>query len=83
MNIEEIKPGMIFQDNDKRSGVRFLKVIANNINQGGVWKGKIAYEVSMYTPEGPYAPRILHASPQRFYREKKSKGYTLVQDVLV
>lgn len=65
MRIEEIKPGMVFRENDKRSNGRIVRVTEVDVQEGViVLNGKTKSR-----------------KPERFHKEKRGSGYTLAQDL--
>lgn len=73
MNIEFIKPGMVFKENDNRFN-RWVKIVA-------VVKDRLVFEVSSTSAQGPWKPRwSTSKSPRRFHNTKATFGYSIVHD---
>lgn len=72
MKLEEIKPGMVFKENDKRL-TRFVKVVCIGFS------GRIFLVASQISAVGPWRKKTTSCQkPERFHVEPKASGYSLV-----
>ena len=74
MKIIDIKPGMVFKENDSRvtRWIRITNVVNTRIQTC------IYMESSSVGPQGPWAGQSTSRAPQRFYTKKVSSGYSLI-----
>lgn len=72
MKLEEIKPGMVFRENDRRFS-RWIRITS-------AARGVIEFDASD-SAEGPFdLVRRKSRKPERFHAGPASSGYSLVSD---
>lgn len=75
MLISEIKPGMIFKDNDPRRPNRYVKIVRVDIPYNSIY-----FQSSTNIDEWKNAPYHKSKKPKRFRIAKVSSGYFLVKN---
>ncbi len=72
MKFEELKPGMLFEDNDKRRAGRFARIAY-------VYDFSVRYRAGDDLESEDSWPLFTSKKPERFHATKRSKGFTLVR----